>query len=224
LFGSLSRALRVAALAGRHETRVSSGEALVDEILERAYSRRRFLRQSALVTAGLSVGALGCRSEPGTPPAAGQRSSPGAAASGEPRIAIVGAGVAGLNAAYKLQQAGLRARIFEGSDRTGGRMFTATDLMGDGLTTELGGEFIDSTHEELLALMTEFGLERIDKQAPEAGSLKGETYFINGRHFTEAQAARAFVPLAKKILADYESLGDVVDYKTDGGGTKFDRQ
>jgi monoamine oxidase len=29
--------------------------------------------------------------------------------------------------------------------------------------------------------------------------------------------------LAKRILEDYDSLGDVVDYKTEGGGTRFDR-
>ncbi|MQA29245.1 MAG: NAD(P)-binding protein [Luteitalea sp.] len=221
LFGSLGRALRIAALA----TRQPSGGPSAEEILERAYTRRRFLRESALATVGLTVGTWACRSEPGPPataPPSASRSSAGSPAS--PRIAVVGAGVAGLNAAYKLQQAGLTARIFEGSDRIGGRMFTATDLLGDGLTTELGGEFIDSTHEEMLALMTEFGLERLDTQAPEAAALKPETYFINRRHYTQAQAVRAFVPLAKRILEDYDSLGDVVDYKTEGGGSAFDRQ
>jgi monoamine oxidase len=219
LFGSLGRALRIAAWSTRQE----AGAASIDDILERAYTRRRFLRESALATIGMTVGALGCRSEPGSSPpqAAPPASSP---SSTSPRIAVVGAGVAGLNTAYKLQQVGLRARIFEGSDRIGGRMFTATDLLGEGLTTELGGEFIDSTHEEMLALMMEFGLERLDTQAPDAASLKPETYFINGRHYTQAQAARTFVPLARRILKDYDSLGDVVDYKTEGGGSAFDRQ
>ena len=58
-----------------------------------------------------------------------------------------------------------------------------------GLTTELGGEFIDTHHEEMLTLMTEFGLERLDTAGPGAASLKPETYFINGRHYTQAQAA-----------------------------------
>ena len=31
------------------------------------------------------------------------------------------------------------------------------------------------------------------------------------------------MPIAKKILVDYDALGDVVDYKTEGGGTKIDR-
>ena len=101
-------------------------------------------------------------------------------------------------------------------------MYTATNLLGDGPTTELGGEFIDSSHEEMLALMDEFGLQRIDKMAPEVEALKQETYFVNGRHYTQAQAARALVPIAKKIAADYEPLEDV-DYDTEGGGTKFDQ-
>ena len=119
--------------------------------------------------------------------------------------------------AYKLQKAGLKAKIYEGADRTGGRMFTATNLLGEGVTTELGGEFIDSNHEEMLALMDEFKLERLDTRSPEAEKFKAETYFINGRHYTQAQAARAFVPLAKRILEDYDKLGDVVDYKRAAG-------
>jgi monoamine oxidase len=99
-------------------------------------------------------------------------------------------------------------------------MYTARDLLGAGLTTELGGEFIDSTHDEMLALMEEFGLERLDTQA---STLTPETYFVNGRHYTQADAARAFVPLAARILADYDALGDVVDYQTEGGGTALDR-
>jgi monoamine oxidase len=217
LFGSLAQAIRIAAFSARHD-----GPS-IEEIIERAYSRRRFLRESALAGAALALGAAGCSREPGTAPAQ-QNTSPASPQTGGPRIAIVGAGVAGLNAAYKLQQVGLRARIFEGSDRVGGRMFTASGLLGDGLTTELGGEFIDSTHEELLSLMMEFGLERLDTQAPEAAALKPETYFIDRRHYTQAQAARAFVPFAKQILEHYDSLGEVVDYKTEGGGTALDKQ
>ena len=67
----------------------------------------------------------------------------------------------------------------------------------------------------------EFKLERLDTQ--DLGSLKPETYFINGRHYTQAQAARAFVPLAKQILEDYDSMGEVVNYETEGGGGAFDR-
>ncbi len=215
LFHSLRRAFCVAAVASRERP----GLPPVDELFELALTRRRFLGASAVTAAAI---AAGCGRSDTPPPATATTPllPPGAQA---PRIAIVGAGMAGLNAAYKLKQAGLTATIFEGANRTGGRMFTATNLLADGLTTELGGEFIDSNHEEMLNLMKEFGLERLDTRAPEAASLKPETYFVNGRHYTQEQAARAFVPMAKKILVDYDALGDVVDHKTEGGGTKIDR-
>jgi monoamine oxidase len=210
LFSSLRRAFRLAALASRRRP----GAPPIDELVELAYSRRRFLRDSALVTAAGLVASCQ-RAEAPAPPGTSQ--APGG--SQPPRVAIVGAGIAGLNVAYKLQKAGLTAKVFEGANRTGGRMFTATNLLADGLTTELGGEFIDSTHEEMLALMDEFGLDRLDTQA---SPLTPETYFINGRHYTHAQAARAFVPLAAKILADYDALEDVT-YETEGGGGALDR-
>jgi monoamine oxidase len=220
LFDSLRRAFRIAAIASRERPNGQSADERIDELFELACTRRKFLRNSAAATAAVVVS--GCARTDTPPPASPAPSGP--TGSQAPRIAIVGAGMAGLNAAYKLKQAGLTATIFEGANRTGGRMFTARDLLADGLTTELGGEFIDSNHVEMLNLMTEFGLERLDTRAPEASSLRAETYFINGRHYTHAQATRAFVPIAKKIFADYDELGEVVDYKTDGGGAALDRQ
>lgn len=217
LISSLRRAFRLAALSARG----GPGTPPLDELVDQAYSRRRFLRDSAVVTAATLAASCG---QGATPPASQGPAAGGPPRAGAPRIAIVGAGMAGLNAAYKLQKAGLTSKVFEGANRTGGRMFTASNLLADGLTTELGGEFIDSTHEEMLALMAEFGLERLDTQGPAAGSLIPETYFVNGRHYTQAQAARAFVPLAKKIFADYDGIGDVVNYETEGGGSKYDRQ
>jgi monoamine oxidase len=45
----------------------------------------------------------------------------------------VGGGMAGLNTAYKLKKSGLTAKIFEGANRTGGRMHTTSNLLGEGL-------------------------------------------------------------------------------------------
>src|SRR5437016_2472323 len=44
-----------------------------------------------------------------------------------PKIAIVGAGIAGLSAAYELRRAGFTAQIYEGNTHYGGRIFTARD-------------------------------------------------------------------------------------------------
>ncbi|HEX7879641.1 MAG TPA: NAD(P)/FAD-dependent oxidoreductase [Candidatus Eisenbacteria bacterium] len=215
LFDSLTQALRIAAFAARAKSNVPP----LDELVDMAGSRRRFLKQAAASAAAAAF--YGCAqpkrdARQVAPP-------PQTATAANPRIVIVGGGMAGLNTAYKLQKAGLTATIYEGSDRTGGRMFTAKDLLGTGITTELGGEFIDSGHAEMLALMQEFGLESIDTHAPEVTNLKKETYFVNGRHYSIAQAAQEFVPLAARIQEHYDSMGEVVDYQTDGGGGTFDR-
>ncbi len=220
LMNSLRRAFRLARLSARGGSHTPP----LDELVEMAYSRRRFLRDSAALSAvTLAAGCSGTAPAPPAPATDGPAPAP-PAGSGAPRIAIVGGGVAGLNAAYRLQKAGLTAKIFEGANRTGGRMFTATDLLGAGLTTELGGEFIDTSHEEMLALMAEFGLERIDTLGAGSEKLTSETYFVNGRHYTQAQAAAAFVPIARKIAADFDTMGEVVNYETEGGGTAFDKQ
>jgi len=65
-----------------------------------------------------------------------------------PRIAIVGAGIAGLNAALTLQDAGLSCRIYEASDRIGGRMHSDAITWADGMVSEWCGEFIDGDHKD----------------------------------------------------------------------------
>src|SRR6478752_5720315 len=73
-------------------------------------------------------------------------------------IAIIGGGVAGLTAAYRLQAAGAKPVVFEASNRWGGRMFTQYDFY-KGMFCELGGELVDTNHEELQALGKELGVE-----------------------------------------------------------------
>src|SRR5687768_17936810 len=53
-------------------------------------------------------------------------------AAGRPRIAVVGAGLAGLTTAYRLKQAGHVACVYEGSDRIGGRCWTGRGAFADG--------------------------------------------------------------------------------------------
>lgn len=66
---------------------------------------------------------------------------------GPSSIAIVGVVVAGLTAAYRLQQHGAKPVLFEASNRWGGRMFTQYDFY-KGMFCELGGEFVGTGHED----------------------------------------------------------------------------
>ena len=91
-------------------------------------------------------------------------------------IAIIGGGVAGLTAAYRLQAAGAKPVVFEASNRWGGRMFTQYDFY-KGMFCELGGEFVDTNHEDLQTLASDVGVE-MQKLATEG---EGEDlYFFGG--------------------------------------------
>lgn len=123
-----------------------------------------------------------------------------------PSIAIIGGGMAGLNAAYRLKKVGLQSTVYEASDSPGGRINTFRNLLGEGLTTEAGGEFIDSDHADMLALASEFGLERYDMQAASEVKLIRDDYFIKGNRYSERQVINEFRHIAMRIKKDNASL------------------
>jgi monoamine oxidase len=125
-------------------------------------------------------------------------------------IAIVGGGVAGLTAAYRLQAAGAKPVLFEASSRWGGRMLTVYDFY-KGMFCELGGLFVDTGHEDLRTLATELGVEMVKL----AGEGEGEDlYYFRGAFHTPtdmvdpAKKTGAFAPIAEQIAADAEKLTD----------------
>ena len=71
-------------------------------------------------------------------------------------VAIVGGGVAGLTAAYRLKQRGARVVVYEASDRVGGAI--RTDRR-DGYLAELGPNSLTTPAPALAALLGELGLE-----------------------------------------------------------------
>ncbi|MEO8105727.1 MAG: NAD(P)/FAD-dependent oxidoreductase [Actinomycetes bacterium] len=70
----------------------------------------------------------------------------------------MGAGLAGLTAAYRLSQAGVDVSVFEARDRVGGRCWSSTGWEADQVG-EHGGEFIDTRHVHLLGLAQELKLQ-----------------------------------------------------------------
>ncbi len=128
-------------------------------------------------------------------------------------IAIVGGGIAGLNAAFILKQCGLNSTVYEASQRTGGRIFTASGLLNPGIHTELGGEFIDSSHQDMMGLAKLFNLELTDLFAPSELTLKTNIYFFNNIQYTERDFITAIAPYLRTIAKDAASLSDVINYK-----------
>lgn len=157
-------------------------------------SRRNFLAAAGATTASIALGYRGTTAA-------------------KPRVAIVGGGIAGLNAAWKLRKAGIRANVYEAADRAGGRIWTDSNWYGQGVTVEIGGEFIDSSHKEMRRLAREFRLDLLDTAVASETQLS-ETYYFGGRARTEDEIVAAFKPVADRIRQDQNNLvfNDYSDY------------
>ncbi len=116
------------------------------------------------------------------------------------RVAIVGAGLAGLHAAWVLRNNGIVADVFEASHRVGGRCLTAKNLLAPNTWTELGGEFIDSGHADMLRLCATFNLDLIDTDSLRSGTT--DVYYFYGKQYTEADIAQQIAPFLNRIAAD----------------------
>jgi monoamine oxidase len=187
----LRRAYQVARLAERRD--LSAQTAL--EIWEQPISRRRLVQGSLAAASALSALALDRQLD---------RQVDAATAP----VLIVGAGIAGLTAAYYLNKSGVPVRIVEASKRTGGRMLSQTRALGTETTVELGGEFIDSGHQNIRKLAQELGLVEVDLFATDRGLTK-DIWFFKNRLVKEQELIRAFIPLAKQIDRDVKAIGDV---------------
>ena len=76
------------------------------------------------------------------------------------RVVVVGAGFAGLLAAWRLVQAGCDVVVLEARDRVGGRVWSQELIAGDPRTMiERGGEFVLDGYDVLRSVLAEAGLE-----------------------------------------------------------------
>lgn len=114
-------------------------------------NRREFLRRSALASAALLISPLKTVASP-----IDFRSVP---ARGPRKIVVIGAGLAGLSAAYELIQAGHEVTILEARMRPGGRVFTMREPFADGLYAEAGAMQVFDSHQWTMKYIKLFGLE-----------------------------------------------------------------
>ena len=198
LFAEVKRLLGLARQANAPGA-AGAGE-LAERERDRLQSRREFLGATAVAGAG-AAGLL----RPTRARAEDRPRGPARPGLHGPRIAIVGAGMAGLSAAYRLKGAGLHATVYSAEERLGGRMLSATGLLAPGVVTELGGEFIDSNHVHMRSLAAEFDVPLLDLLGAGEADLRF-AYFFGGAHHTEAQVIEAFRPLARRIAADLDLL------------------
>ena len=159
-------------------------------------SRRRFIEGSMATLGTLAAGSAlaGC---------GGRSTLP---RGGDPRIVVVGAGMAGLHCALQLEALGLRPQVFEATRRVGGRMHSLRGHFPNDQVCELGGELIDTGDRVMHALAAEFSIALDDRSEAIAGLREGETWYFEGRHVPTEEVFERFRPTAQKLAAEMEGL------------------
>ena len=190
LFALLQRASRLTRQAER------SGIP-IDELIDGARHARGVSRRQFLAAAGASAATLA---------AGGCASLPLRTRRREPQVIVVGAGLAGLTAAYRLQAAGVPVRVVEAQERLGGRCYSLRGFFDDGQVAELGGELIDSGHQHVRHLCDELELPLDDLAEPDP-QVADATYFFEGRRYSERELIEAFGPVARQLRRDVERMG-----------------
>jgi monoamine oxidase len=169
--------------------------------------RREFLQLSIALGPGLLAGW-------GSSPAAATISGQGCDGR---RVVILGAGLAGLTAAYRLKSQGYEVIVLEGQNRVGGRVLTVRDGFEAGGHAEMGATRIFSTHAATLRYVDLFGLGPLVPYDTGA-----RAFCMRGRRFTpppagqpwpvadmsEAEKADPFAFLGTYLGAGFEMLGD----------------
>jgi len=118
-----------------------------------------------------------------------------AAAARPQRVAVVGAGLAGLVAAYELMRAGHTVSVFEALEQPGGRVRTRRDIFGDGLYVEEGALEFGEGYTLLNQYIAQFGLPVAALGDP-ASAATPEIFFIGGRRYAVARGREPDWPYA----------------------------
>ena len=150
--------------------------------MDKRISRRDFLVSGALASAALYSGFPLVRA---ASLATSKRSGPGK------RIVVMGAGLAGLSAAYELSQAGHNITILEARARPGGRVQTLRDFFSDGLYVDTGATRIPDNHDFTMHYVKLFRLE-LEPFVPQ--NLASITY-MNGKRMKVEQGKDVDWPL-----------------------------
>jgi monoamine oxidase len=166
--------------------------------------RRRFL---------LALGALTAT------PLASLANAPHARAGDDRSVVVLGAGLAGLGAAYNLMKRGYDVTVLEAQDRPGGRVQTAREGFRRGGHAELGAIRIIDANEYTRRYVEEFGLELTpyDTGMP--------AFFMRGKRFAVPPAGQPWplpglapdeqpdpsARLPQYLLSGMAKLGDISD-------------
>src|SRR5262245_29571142 len=125
----------------------------------RTISRREFLHGAAAAAASLAF-----------------RTTPLQAKETSKDVVVLGAGLAGLAAAYELNKAGFDVAVLEARTHPGGRVRTYRDPFSDGLYAEMGAEYVDALDEYDHRYCKEFGLKVLTAKLYDGIFVRGKKF------------------------------------------------
>lgn len=155
-----------------------------------SFDRREFLKFSALNASALAFS--GCTSL--------DRFFMGDKRDLTGSVAILGAGAAGLAAAFELKKRKIPYRIFEASSRVGGRVQSISVFPGLGPVAELGAEFFSSDHQAVFDFAKEFNLSVTEIKNP--ANLQSHLFYFGKKTFRVKDIA----PRLKTINAPFSRI------------------
>jgi monoamine oxidase len=179
-------------------------------------TRRGFLLGTTRAAmAGAALGPLAACAGPTAGPIAGH----------EP-VVIVGAGLAGLTAAYALGKAGVPVVVYEAAGRLGGRIWTLPGFNADGQFIELGAELVDTDHGDLRRLCAELGVGVQKFTEPPVG-IAGEIFDHRGQIYTGTDLEAGLAPLLRAVARARRDIGgrsdEAITYATPFNAAAYDR-
>ncbi len=158
-------------------------------------SRRQFIKEATLATGGVLLASS---------------SFGNFFIAKKPKVIIIGAGFAGLSAAYYLHKKKIDFVILEARNRIGGRVFSHTIDEQENLVIELGAEWVGNSHKRLQDLCGEFGLTLLNNQFDTHLIYQGKYYKNGGWDYSEGWKNKF-----QSIIDNYEKLTNVEKLKLD---------
>jgi monoamine oxidase len=95
------------------------------------------------------------------------------------RVLVLGAGMAGLTAAYELRRAGHEPTILEAQHRVGGRVCTLREPFSDGLYAEAGAMRIPKAHDLTMGYIEKLNV----RTSPFTMGNQNAYYYLHGKRF-----------------------------------------
>lgn len=141
---------------------------------------------------------------------------------------VVGGGIAGMTAAFRLKQAGFSVRVLEAEDHVGGRMAT---IERDGFRIDTAAAILPTTYTRMVKLIADAGLgDDVVPTSDLVGIARGGVvhHLRSSRAPVDGLKTRLLSPVAKtqllKVIADVVRAGDRLDWYDLGRAADLDTE